>query len=463
MASEKKKIILAVVISLGLVAIIVFSMIASRKCKPHCSGSFCGPNTDDGCGGTCGCNEGGKCIQNSNGLHVCCYPNCNGLHWGDDGCGGHCECSFLPCYDKTANCQKTIQANCDENCVTPCENGKCTKNVCCYPQDCNNVFCGPDGCGGTCGCQTGATCSAQGVCANAGKPGSYNIISSTGVERTNVASALDCAGWAPENVQLNLSAFPCGSYKDCPDGDYLYKRCKTGEDCVCVKNSSGQGYCDRNNVYQWWYYDPNDSSGYNCTKIRQGSDVCGLNTAGAVGFDIIGNDGPTTAGSCGTNCVISPQCPSSGAGSCCPGNLSQLGQTSQCVDSSGITKCCLNNPNATGYADCIKSYPDCTKLPGAWWKGNLGEITNGVCGVKSTGPAIHINNQTLQNPHFASACTNAQPGQECTYNDGTSSFQGLCKTCSDGSLKCFPDETCVRISESSAVPGMCSSKNLCSN
>lgn len=497
MDPETKKIVLAVVISLGLVIVIVLSVVLTHKCKPHCDGAYCGPDSNDSCGGTCDCNTGGQCVKNSVGKYVCQYSQCDGLHWNDT-----CKCDLLPCYDKTGkNCQRTTEAKCGGNdhfcmtpctemtctksvcdsqgknckhvpnspceqgnaddCVTPCQ-GTCTKNTCCYPQDCNHVFCGPDGCGGTCDCQSGATCSSEGVCANAGKPGAYNVISTTGIERSNQPNATTCAGWAPENTQLNMTAYPCDSYKDCPDGDYLIKQCKDEQDCICVEDStSGKKYCNRGDVYQWWHYNPSDPSGYNCTKIRQGSDVCGSDIPGAVGFDIIGNVGPTSAGSCQTDCKIEQQCPSSGAGSCCPGNLGQIGNTAQCGDSSGA-KCCLNNPDLTGsYNECIKSYPDCTKLPSAWWLGNLAEVSNGVCGAKITGPSIHINPKTLQNPAFTENCVGKNPGDGCTYNDGKSSYNGECKQCADDNLRCFPDQSCVRIVDSAQIPGMCSTKNLC--
>lgn len=445
---------------LAVLLSLVIYIIFSSECKPNCSGAFCG--NSDSCGGTCECKNNGKCING-----VCCYPSCDGIKWGDDGCGGTCACDRLPCTDSSGqNCHRTVSVECSENnkehCTGPCVQGKCDVNTCCYPQDCNNVFCGDDGCGGTCGCQAGSVCSEPkgGICINDGTSGYvYNIIDSNGVQRTNVSSPKECAAWIPENIQLNLSSFPCNSYKDCPDGQNLFNECSGGKDCVCVADKSGKKYCNRNNVYQWWYYDPSDSSGFNCTKIREGSTVCSLPKAGASAFDIAGNISADKA-VCSNTCAISPICPSSGTGSCCPGSFSQKGDTAECVNATGDS-CCLNNPSLD-YASCIASGKvSCEKMAGAWWEGNLGEIANGVCGLSVTGPSIHVNSTTLQNSAFDKPCENKNPGDACMYNDGSTSFSGLCKTCMTGGMKCLPDITCTRVYSSAAQPGICTSKNLC--
>lgn len=420
--------------------ILLFVMI-SKKCKPNCSGAFCGNSSNDGCGGTCDCNSGGECVND-----VCVYSNCDGVEWDDK-----CDCDIIPCHDKSGNnCKKTV-------------NGK---NVCCYPQDCNNVFCGDDGCGGECGCQEGATCSdpSGGICVNSGTLGYiYNVISSTGIERTNVNSPIECAGWIPENVTLNLSSFPCNTYADCPDGQNLYRNCPSSEDCICVTNpTTGKKYCNQNNVFQWWYYDPSNPSGYNCTKIREGSTVCAIPKSGASAFDIAGNISPENA-QCGNTCSISPVCTPSGPDSCCPNGWSSQGNTANCIDFTGITKCCLNNPNVSGYTECMAlGLPTCENVPDAWWPANIAEISNGVCGMKISGPPIHVNSKTLQNPSFTSACENKNSGDQCSYNDGNTSYDGICRTCADGSMKCFPDTMCTSIFTSASQPGICTTKNVCS-
>jgi len=416
-----RTLIITVSITLLIIILIFILLTLFPSCKPHCTGAFCGPNSSDGCGGTCSCKPGGSCQANG----VCCYPNCNGLFCGSDGCGGTCQCNRLPF-------------------------GSCGSNgQCCYAQDCNNVYCGPNGCGGSCGCQNGATCSDPvngGVCINNGTAGwTYNILNSTGVQRKNVSSIEECASWVPQNVALNLLNFPCKSASDCPNGD------------KCVN-----GFCNRNNVYQYWIYDPTDPSGFNCSKIRQGSGVCGLPKSGASAFDIIGNVGPDSA-KCSDTCTINPICPSTGPQSCCPQNW--LLQGAGCYDNNHKLQCCLNNPSLP-YAECMASPQavSCENVPNNWWKANLAEITNGQCGVNLSGPTVHVNQQTIQNNlAFSQGCSGKYAGDDCSYNDGVSSYSGICKNCLDGQLRCFPDSMCVANYGGSNQPGTCSSNNVCMN
>lgn len=242
-------IVLLVVVSLIFLAIILF-LVLKKSCKPHCDGFKCGENSSNGCGGTCGCLENGKCQAGK-----CCYPNCDGIHCGDDGCGGKCECDSLP-------------------------NGTCQNGRCCYAQDCNNVFCGNDGCGGECGCLPGATCQS-GVCTTGGLAGwTYKVFDESQVRRTNVKTPQECASWTPENIQPHFLNFQCQEDSDCPTGD------------KCLQNKTGKKFCSKNNVFRYWSYDPSDPSGYNCAKIRQGTAVVGIQKSGALGFDIMGNHGP---------------------------------------------------------------------------------------------------------------------------------------------------------------------------
>jgi hypothetical protein len=424
--SDKVGLFVAIFLIVGAIIL----SIMKKPCKPTCSGAFCGPNSSNGCGGTCDCNSGGKCQENG----VCCYSDCDGIHWGDDGCGGTCECTIIPGGKKLT---------------------KGTEKVCCYAQHCNNVYCGPDGCGGSCSCQAGSVCSDPtngGICQNEGTNGYiYNIIDSNGVARTNVNSPKECASWMPKNVALNLTAFPCETDADCPYKD------------SCVKDhSSDKKFCNRNDVYQWWYYDPSDSSGFNCTKIRQGSTVCSLPKAGAHAFDIAGNLGADKV-KCSDTCTISPLCPPSGKGACCPGQWSQKSaNSSHCINTTGQTECCLQSPDVVDYQACLNTgKPSCDKTPSAWWEGNLGEIANDVCGMKVVGPSIHVNKGTISNPSFTEPCNNKNPGDSCNYNSNGTSYQGLCKSCSDNSIKCLPDVMCTRQYKSASQPGMCTTKNVC--
>lgn len=457
MDESLKKILLAVLVSIILMGIIFVIALKTRKCKPHCNGIYCnGPNAKDGCGGKCGCKEGGVCQRNG----ICCYPNCQGLNCGPDGCGGSCEntCNALP----NGRCMSSSQCSGEicppgqclsatGSCVS--KPGYCmsTKgicipaNICCYAQDCNGVYCGPNGCGGTCSCQSGSTCSSStgpGVCVNSGTPGwTYSVFDSDSVQRTNTSDPISCASWIPSNLILNLQNFPCQDDSDCP---YLQQ---------CITGPNGK-FCDRNNIFQYWYYDPTDPSGYNCTKVLAGSTVCGVKKPGASGFDVIGNVGPDKT-ICGQSCTIEPSCPPSGPGSCCPETWTPQGSTANCVDATGKTQCCLNNPSLSGYTACIAAgYKDCANLTNVWWKGNKAEITNG-CDSDVTGAPLPVNNQTMSS--FESPCIGLSPFDKCT----GPGYSGFCRTCTDGNLRCFPEKMCVNKYSSAGPNGTCSSASVC--
>ncbi len=417
-------IILAICIGLILLWIIVLIVNSVHSCKPHCDGTFWGSKSNDGCGGKCSCKDGG--VSKPNG--VCCYPNCDGLHCGDDGCnnGGLCNCDIIP-------------------------NGRCQSNGrCCYAQDQNYVYCGDDGCGGTRTCHDGSVCSPSGVCSNTGTTNwTYTVLKSDGVQRKNVTNVLDCSGWLPENIKLDLLNFPCKSNDDCPKGD------------KCVKDSNGRSFCDRNNVYQYWTYDPTDPSGYNCTKILAGSNVCGNPKPGASSFNVLDNHGPDKD-ACGIACTINPICPPSGANSCCPKDWVQNGNTSYCSDMNGQTQCCLNNPMFSDYQQCLNSgYKSCESIPNVWWKGNKAEITNGVCGVQMNGASVPITTENLKQKEFSTPCVGLYSSNSCVYSDGSTSYNGVCRECLNGKLLCLPERMCVANYTSSSGGGTCSSASVC--
>ena len=169
-------------------------------CTPQCDGRECG---DDGCGGTCGacpliapvCLEG-ACVLG-------CTPACEEKECGDDGCGGDCgtcddglSCTIDSCTNGI--CDSLTQAFfclLDGACVpsgtvdpgnpcqacqpgiaqdgwspleddTPCGGKKvCFQGECCDPEaGCEEIECGDDGCGGSCGeCPEEYSCDA-GIC-----------------------------------------------------------------------------------------------------------------------------------------------------------------------------------------------------------------------------------------------------------------------------------------------------------
>jgi hypothetical protein len=453
-----KRILLGILFG-GILIIVIFVVIFMRnKCEPHCSGIYCkGEKAGNGCGGVCGCNKYGVCQDNG----ICCYPKCNGLSCGSDGCGGVCQkCDRLPNGSCTNNkqCDGCPDGQClvngicqdDPSCCPPgqCKtlNGLCVESkICCYAQDCNNIYCGSNGCGDTCQCQTGSSCSnpnGSGVCYNSGQTGwIYSVFDTNNVERKNVDNAESCSKWQPNNIQNNLSKFSCNVDSDCP---YLQK-------CISVGD---QKFCQPNNVFQYWYYDPTDSSGFNCTKILSGSTVCGVEKQGGSGFDVIGNVGPSDS-QCGISCDIKPQCPLSGNDSCCPQDWSTQGTSSNCIDNTGKIQCCLNNPTLSDYNNCIQSgYPDCASLTNIWLKGNLAEITS-KCD-KNVIRDSSITKQTLDSANFSTPCQNLNEGDKCL-GDG---YTGLCINCS-GTLKCFPEKTCINRGSSSGPNGYCSSGKFC--
>jgi len=437
------KVLLAIGIAFFLFVTILIIILKTSKCKPHCSGVYC--NESDGCGGTCSCQPNGVCQSNG----VCCYPNCQGLACGPDGCGGTCanKCNAVPNGQCMANSQCGSGPGCPPGECMSIKGVCIPANICCYSQDCNGVYCGPNGCGGNCSCQSGSTCSSAtgpGVCVNSGTAGwVYSISDSDSVQRTNVADPISCAGWTPSNLLLNLQNFPCQDDEDCP---YLQQ---------CITGPNGK-FCDRNNIFQYWHYDPTDPSGFNCTKILAGSTVCGVQKPGAAGFDIIGNVGPDSlkCGS-GNSCIISPSCPESGPGSCCPETWTTQGTSANCVDSTGKTQCCLNNPALSGYSECLSSgYKDCSTLTNVWWKGDKAEITS-ACDTNVTGSNIPVNNQTMNS--FESPCVGLSPFDKCV----GSGYSGLCRTCTDGNLRCFPEKMCVNKYSAAGPNGVCSSQNVC--
>ena len=402
------------------IAILSFSLlfiIFRRKCKSHCTGLTCGSESDNGCGEPCQCNSGGICVKG-----ICKYKNCDGIRCGSDGLGGSCDCKALP-------------------------NGICQNGKCCYRQDHNGYYCGPDGCGDTASCLTGATCSntnAPGICFNSGSLGwKFNILQSKGTSRKNVSSPEECSKWIPKNIFLDLQNFPCNSGKDCPEG----------ESCI-------NGYCDKNNIFQYWHYDPTDESGYNCTKIVAGSVVCGIEKEGASGFDVIGNTSPSV-NKCGNTCIVKSLCPQAGIGSCCPEDWINI-NSAYCKDLSGQGKCCLNNPEYNDYNSCISSgLPSCDKV-NTWGKANIGEIDNGICGVSLTGQNISINKDILKakDSFFKNPCENKYSSDSCIYNDGSTTYTGLCQMGDDRTLRCLPETICMAVYNNSSQPGVCRSPNF---
>ena len=84
-------------------------------CTPSCDWTTCGG--DNGCGGTCGCDESSVCFEG-----VCCVPSCDNISCGgDDGCGGSCGCSEgaickdSACIDLPTDCSPALTIDCGGN------------------------------------------------------------------------------------------------------------------------------------------------------------------------------------------------------------------------------------------------------------------------------------------------------------------------------------------------------------
>lgn len=431
------------IVSAIFILVFIAIVLGTKTCKPHCRGNACGPGSNDGCGNPCSCQQGGLC-QNG----TCCYQNCDGVRCGNDPCktGQTCGCDRLP-------------------------NGICQGDKCCYKQSQNNYYCGPDGCGGTIACAQGQNCSSTesnsaaqgpGICYNSGTPGwTYSLLGVGGAVRTNTSSAEECAKWVPEDIKLNLSTFPCKTDSDCPYNATFSTAnypCPDGKNCP-FKSVCDNGFCTTNNVYGKWSWDPNDPSGYSCTKILEGVGACAVPKAGASAFNVTKNISPDQE-KCDATCTISAICPPTGPGACCPEKWSQKSNGSSiCIDDSGKGQCCVNNPSYADYKDCIASgLPSCEAVPNVWWKGNQGEIS-ASCSSNVTGPDIGINAASLQNNvNLLSSCAGKNTNDSCTYDDTVTKFTGNCVSCLDGKLRCMPGRICVQNGNISAgSQGICSS------
>jgi hypothetical protein len=275
----------------------------------------------------------------------------------------------------------------------------------------------------------------------------YTVLDTPGiVQKSQVNSAQECSAWEPVNPELNLLTFPCTQNSDCP-----YRS-------TCVAGENGNKFCTRNNVYQYWFYDPSDLSGTNCTKILAGSSVCGVEKPGASGFDIINNVGPSNA-ICGSSCTTLASCNQTGTGACCPNGWTQKGTTAECIDSGGLTKCCLNDPTNLNYSDCRLKAGACETV-GTWWPSNKAEIIP-ECDNNVTG-RLSINDDTLANYDFHTPCDSRNVSDSCTFSGGGVSYTGVCRLCDTDNerLLCFPRSTCQPVGHGAGA-GICITKNLC--
>ncbi len=179
-------------------------------CAPQCADGYCGSN---GCGGMCACAAGLQCNSKMecvakdecqetcesagwecgklcnricgacSGYEDCidgaciCETRCDGTHCGPDGCGGSCVCApgtqcnaDEECVDQTI-CEDTCESvgwECDIICGDICgecgADERCEAGLCACVPKCEGLYCGGDGCGGTCECPESLECDDAKQC-----------------------------------------------------------------------------------------------------------------------------------------------------------------------------------------------------------------------------------------------------------------------------------------------------------
>ena len=175
------------------------------ECAPECDGIHCGQ--DDGCGGECKCASGicvdGLCVD---GEDPCLGKQCGtwngkdcGTCEGEDLCNaaGKCvaDCDDV-CGDVGWQCGGTI---CHDECGPCDENEMCDNHTCrCEPR-CPDGYCGDNGCGESCGCETGFMCDKdKETCIECG-------------DLSRVCDGVECG---------EVCGVPCGNLDgDCPESE----------------------------------------------------------------------------------------------------------------------------------------------------------------------------------------------------------------------------------------------------
>ena len=135
----------------------------------------------------------------------------------------------------------------------------------------------------------------------------------------------------------------------------------------------------------------------------------------------------------------------SGKKSCCPANkkgdmLFGRNNTANCENLNVhpvVTECCLDKPGLTGYKECIKNYPDCSKLEGAQLPYEWSLTCGGVTGDNPIPFSEDVQNE------LSTVCKGLTKGATCTYKRDGSTLNGTCKDCGDGDLVCLPAKYCT--------------------
>ena len=131
--------------------------LTTAPCRPKCLERKCG---DDGCGGQCG-----ECLSDQTCEFAVCAGGAGCEVSDTPGCGG-CVCEDCACKFDPLCCSDKWDATCVSICRFMCDG--CGQG--CMPQ-CQDMECGPDHCGGSCGkCQDGWQC-VSGNCVESPKCG----------------------------------------------------------------------------------------------------------------------------------------------------------------------------------------------------------------------------------------------------------------------------------------------------
>ena len=243
----------------------VHPMDCADLCEPLCEGKECG---GDGCGGSCGeCGgKGSLCTPSGQ----CCIPSCADKECGGNGCGGNCgDCAEgLYCSDGVCGegipggCEVSGEPGCggcaceecvfavdpfcqetqwDNMCVQECQ--QCGTECPCTPV-CEDVECGNDGCGGSCGeCGEGGVCQSgqcvESECGGVPWEGCCDGETLTYCEGGGLVSK-DCPGDGPCGWKAQDHYYDCGTDGgEDPAGEFPFS-CAA----YCVPDCEGKGCGD---------------------------------------------------------------------------------------------------------------------------------------------------------------------------------------------------------------------------
>jgi len=413
-------------------------------CPRDCGTCPCTPSWSCGAWGPCINYQQTRICTDSNGCGTTsgkpaesqsctCIPtgSCSGYQCGvvSNGCG-----TILHCGDcDTTKCLTCSSGQCVSSCTGTqiCAKGQCIAS--CTP-NCKGRFCGPDGCGGSCGTCTGGYCSSSGNCCGA------NMINcDPGCTRTSYTDANGCTQYGcscPTPPPVCKTSGSCTSNGECCSGYYC-----NGMTSMCESST----LCD-----------PCVRNGYKCGEW--------ISTCGGAH--------PVSCGTCDTTKCLT--CSSGKCVSSCTGT--QICSNGQCVTPTCYT-CAdygytcgtyTNNCGQTIYcgADCIQppptctgscksntcsSYSSCTSLTGTC---SSGYCCTGSCTTITIGP-YNISGYTLtsSNTAISSITIEAKIGScpgSSALNTYTTNAQGYYFISSNNQALCLtPNKTSYTFQPSS--------------